>query len=162
LDQGAERARLSSARGASDPGDGVRGRERSAGPRGLSRRGAGRGRVRDPVRLMLETLFDGAPATLPDALAARYGGGLAIAAPRVLLNFVSSVDGVVTLEPPGESGHIVSGGSAADRFVMALLRAFADVVLIGAETYRRAHESLWTSAAAFPEAADDFATLRRA
>lgn len=97
---------------------------------------------------------------LPSGLAVPYGGDLGIGRPRVYANFVSSVDGVVSLREGGESGRIVSGGSEADRFVMALLRASADAVLIGAGTFRRAAGDRWHSDSAFPEAGDLFASLR--
>ncbi len=77
--------------------------------------------------------------------------------PRVYANFVSSVDGVVALPDGGESGSVISGRNEADRFVMALLRASADAVLIGAETFRRASGDLWNADHAYPEAADLFA-----
>ena len=51
--------------------------------------------------------------------------------PRVRMNFVSSADGAVTL---GErSGGL---GGATDRAVMQVLRAMADIVLVGAGTVR--------------------------
>jgi riboflavin biosynthesis pyrimidine reductase len=50
---------------------------------------------------------------------------------HVRANFVASVDGSVTLE--GKSGGL---GNAADRELFHLLRAMADVVLVGAGTAR--------------------------
>ncbi len=97
---------------------------------------------------------------LPPGLADLYGGDFGVARPRVYANFVSSVDGVVSLREGGESGRIVSGGSEADRFVMALLRASADAVLIGAGTFRRAPGDGWHPEHAFPDAGDLFASLR--
>jgi riboflavin biosynthesis pyrimidine reductase len=52
-------------------------------------------------------------------------------APRLRTNFVSSIDGAVTLG--GVSGSL---GGATDRRVMAVLRAMADVILVGAGTVR--------------------------
>jgi len=52
-------------------------------------------------------------------------------ATRVRMNFVSSVDGAVTLG--GRSGAL---GGATDRALMRVLRAMADVVLVGAGTVR--------------------------
>lgn len=51
--------------------------------------------------------------------------------PRVRMNFVSSADGAVTLG--GRSGAL---GGETDRAVMEVLRAMADVVLVGAGTVR--------------------------
>jgi len=112
----------------------------------------------------LERLFEreGLPRFgLPAALAALYGGDFGLARPRLFANFVASVDGVVALPGPGESGAVVSGGSEADRFVMGLLRATADAVLIGAGTFRKAHGDLWHPEAIYPAAGELFADLRR-
>ncbi|HYU63230.1 MAG TPA: dihydrofolate reductase family protein, partial [Verrucomicrobiae bacterium] len=62
---------------------------------------------------------------------------MAIPEGRVYANFVSSIDGIVALEAgTAPSGGIISGRNEADRFVMGLLRAFADAVLVGAGTVR--------------------------
>ena len=50
---------------------------------------------------------------------------------RVRMNFVSSADGAVTLD--GRSGAL---GGDTDRELMQVLRAMADVVLVGAGTVR--------------------------
>ena len=112
----------------------------------------------------LERLFEreGLPRFgLPAALAALYGGDFGLARPRLFANFVASVDGVVALPGPGESGAVVSGGSEADRFVMGLLRATADAVLIGAGTFRKADGDLWHPEAIYPAAGALFADLRQ-
>ena len=69
-----------------------------------------------------------------DALAALYGypHGVAAERPWVRANFVSTLDGAAT-GPDGRSGSINTG---ADREVFALLRALADVVVVGAGTAR--------------------------
>ncbi len=59
------------------------------------------------------------------------------------------------------SSQMISGTSEADRFVMGLLRACAGSVLIGAGTLRAAPDSLWTPAYIYPDAATEFAELRR-
>ncbi|WP_347976229.1 pyrimidine reductase family protein [Microbacterium sp. ProA8] len=51
--------------------------------------------------------------------------------PRVRMNFVSSADGAVTLG--GQSGAL---GGETDRTLMQVLRAMADVVVVGAGTVR--------------------------
>jgi riboflavin biosynthesis pyrimidine reductase len=112
----------------------------------------------------LELLFDGAglPAfSLPAPLERSYGGGFGLGRPVLVANFVASVDGAVALEGSGESGAIISGASAADRFVMGLLRASSDGVLIGASTLRASPTHLWTPARVFSPAAEAFAALRR-
>jgi riboflavin biosynthesis pyrimidine reductase len=112
----------------------------------------------------LELLFartDRPHVGLSASLASMYGGDFGLPRPRVFANFVSSVDGVVALPVGTESGHIVSGNSKADRFVMGLLRACADVVLIGAGTFRKGSGDFWHADRAYPEAAVAFGDLRR-
>jgi 5-amino-6-(5-phosphoribosylamino)uracil reductase len=65
------------------------------------------------------------------ALAAHYAYPDGLTAPYVRVNFVSSVDGAVTVD--GRSGGL---GGPADRRVFAQLRELADVVLVGAGTVR--------------------------
>ena len=111
----------------------------------------------------LELLFEkeGLPSyDLPEGLERLYGGRLGFEAPRQYANFVSSLDGVVALEGVNNSSQMISGKSEADRFVMGLLRACADSVLIGAGTLRAAPDSLWTPAYIYPDAATEFAELR--
>lgn len=111
----------------------------------------------------IERLFERASPSnfkLSARLRTAYGGDFGIDAPRTFANFVSSLDGVAALPIRGESGRVVSGGSEADRFVMALLRASADAIVIGAGTFRRSPGAAWTPAGAFPPLADDFAILR--
>jgi riboflavin biosynthesis pyrimidine reductase len=113
----------------------------------------------------LEVLFESATTglPLPAALAEAYGGVLSLAPDCVVANFVESVDGVVAFpDAKGESGRIVSGGSEADRFLMGLLRACADAVLIGAGTMRAAKDDLWFPESIFPPAAADYARTRAA
>ncbi len=78
-------------------------------------------------------------------------------------NFVSSIDGIVALEAgTAPSGGIISGRNEADRFVMGLLRAFADAVLVGAGTVRaEGGKALWTTEYIFPAAAKAYADLRQ-
>lgn len=88
-------------------------------------------------------------AGLPAALRAMYGGDLTIALrsdrPTVVANFVSTLDGVVAIDPSGRTGGgEISGFAEADRFVMALLRAVADAVIVGAGTVRPAPGHEWT------------------
>ncbi len=99
---------------------------------------------------------------LPPALAVSYGGDFGLTRPRLYANFVSSVDGVVALADAGaESGRVISGDSEPDRFVMALLRACADAVLIGAGTFRHAGGSFWRPESVYPGAVGAFVDLRR-
>jgi riboflavin biosynthesis pyrimidine reductase len=90
-----------------------------------------------------------------------YRGGLHLPARGVYANFVSSIDGVAAERTRPRSSKDISGGDERDRFVMGLLRAAADAVVIGAGTLRAHAEGDWTPAAAFPDAADGYADLRR-
>jgi len=113
----------------------------------------------------LERLYEreGLPAfDLPTDLAEAYGGSLGFTEPRVYANFVATLDGVVALPGLPHSNRIISDSSAADRFVMGLLRACADVVLVGADTMREAPDTLWTAEQAHSPAAALFDALRRA
>jgi riboflavin biosynthesis pyrimidine reductase len=100
---------------------------------------------------------------LPAPLHELYDGGLTIRDGAVYANFVSSIDGIVALEGgSAASGGIISGRNENDRFVMGLLRAFADAVLVGAGTVRaEGGKALWTSGYIFPAAAEAFAALRQ-
>ena len=64
----------------------------------------------------------------------------------MIANFVSTLDGVVAFDTDESSGGgEVSGFFDPDRFVMGLLRAMADVVLVGAGTVRAAPTHEWTA-----------------
>jgi riboflavin biosynthesis pyrimidine reductase len=82
--------------------------------------------------------------------------------PHVFSNFVTTLDGVVSLNSPGHaSGGDISGFSAQDRMVMGLLRAIADVVIIGTGTLGADSRHVWTADAIFPELADEYRRLRK-
>lgn len=100
---------------------------------------------------------------LPWQLAELYDGSLSIPEGSVYANFVSSVDGIVALEGGhAPSGGIISGRNEADRFVMGLLRAFAEAVVVGAGTVRaEGGRALWTPDFIFPAAADAYRELRQ-
>ena len=110
-----------------------------------------------------EVLLEGtAPeAPTPADLAEIYGGPIGFAAPVVYSNFVESLDGVVALEARESSGSVISGHHDGDRFLMALLRACADAVLLGAGTLRATPNHRWVAEAVFPDLAVSFAELRR-
>lgn len=113
---------------------------------------------------LLEPLLEAADAVsgrLPEALAELYGGQLELRRPLLYANFVTSIDGVTAVHPSAEGqGSLISGGADADRFLMGLLRAFADVVLIGAGTLRAEPRHRWTAARAYSPAAAGYAELR--
>ncbi len=98
---------------------------------------------------------------LPEELTTSYGGGLGFASSCVFANFVASLDGVVALKGDTESGQIISGRNPADRFVMGLLRACADAVVVGAGTFRKSSGHLWYPDRIYPGAAAIFADARQ-
>lgn len=111
----------------------------------------------------LELLYEpaGLPAfDLPVELGRLYPGSLGFPADSLFANFVSTVDGVVSLPGVPLANRIIADASEADRFVMGLLRACADVVLIGSGTLKGSPLSDWTPDAVFPAAAADFRELR--
>ena len=127
-------------------------------------RGAPRGI--EPIRALSEmpTVATGRTCAIP-ALVDMYDGPLTIPLrddrPTVIANFVQTIDGVVTLDPDGREGSgAVSGFSPTDRSVMGLLRAMAEVVLVGAGTVRASRGSGWGPGGVYPPAAAAFCELR--
>ena len=82
--------------------------------------------------------------------------------PYVISNFVSTLDGVVSLGLPGKSGGgPISGFNQHDRALMGLLRAVSAAVVVGAGTLRAVPMHLWTAEYVFPELRDAFQAVRR-
>jgi riboflavin biosynthesis pyrimidine reductase len=114
----------------------------------------------EPLRVLDEQA--GLPRLeLPAELERLYGGTLGFGGPRVFANFVETIDGVVAMPDIERSNAIVSDESEADRFVMGLLRAVADVVVVGSGTMLAAPKGTWRAGKVFPAATDAFAELRR-
>jgi riboflavin biosynthesis pyrimidine reductase len=86
-----------------------------------------------PVRRLLPDPTELVPSQLASAYAdprrARHDGR-----PWVVVNMIASADGATTVE--GVSGGL---GGPGDRTVFSVLRALADVVLVGASTVRTEH-----------------------
>lgn len=111
----------------------------------------------------LELLYERADLPrfdLPAALLEKFRGCLGFERPRLFANFVSSLDGVVALPVEGDSGPIISEHSQTDRFVMGMLRACAEAVIVGAETFRKATGHIWSAEAIYPPAAQHYAEAR--
>jgi riboflavin biosynthesis pyrimidine reductase len=96
---------------------------------------------------------------LPPGLKELYDGDLRFRKspaqrPFVIANFVSTLDGVASYEIKGQAGgSTVSGSDTADGFIMGLLRASADAVIVGARTVQDASpEGLWTPEYTYPDA----------
>jgi riboflavin biosynthesis pyrimidine reductase len=117
-----------------------------------------------------ELLFDGAVDPGPDLPASFrdvYPGSwrLPPPAPRpyVYVNFVLSRDGRVSFNEPGHmSGVDVAGFDGHDRWLMGLLRARADAILMGDNTLRIEPDHVWTAEFIHPGDAAAFTSLRAA
>jgi riboflavin biosynthesis pyrimidine reductase len=115
----------------------------------------------------LASLYDvdrGGDLLLPPELSALYGR-LQFpphpGRPYVVANFVSSLDGIVSLDTRGRAGGgPISGHNQHDHMVMGLLRAVADVVLVGAGTLRSVPAHVWTAPHIYPELAGPYQALR--
>ena len=122
-----------------------------------------------PALAPLETLYEagrGKALPLPPRLARLYGRlrmPLVRARPHVISNFVTTLDGVVSLNEKGHaSGGDISGFSAQDRMVMGLLRAIADVVIVGSGTLGVDRRHVWTAERIYPGLAGEYRRLRAA
>jgi len=97
---------------------------------------------------------------LPRELNRLLGGDLGFDDTCLYANFVSTLDGVVAIPSIPRSNDVISAGSDADRFLMGVLRAFADVVLIGAGTLRASPQGMWRPEKVYPPAGEAFSELR--
>jgi riboflavin biosynthesis pyrimidine reductase len=118
-----------------------------------------------PLETLLQTQ-SGRALPLPPRLSRLYGD-FRLSAPRarayVFSNFVSTMDGVVSLRTAGhEAGGDISGFSIEDRMVMGLLRAVADVIIVGSGTLAADSRTVWTPEAICPELAGAYRRLRSA
>ena len=141
--------------------------EAGVGPRpGLpqARRGAGArvnpGAAHEP----LELLWARDPVVAPRHPAEEaYGSAVTFPGdrPHVFANFVQTIDGVVAFgERGGWNASRISMDSEIDRRVMALLRAQADAIVIGAGTFRTAHNHQWSPGGLVPGEAGSYDELR--
>jgi riboflavin biosynthesis pyrimidine reductase len=119
------------------------------------------------VRTLVDCDKQYAESTLPSELREMYDGNLRFRAssagrPYVIANFVSTLDGVISYQIKGDSGgSAISGSDPADRFIMGLLRASADAIMIGAGTLQDVSaNSLWTPEYVYPDAKRLYAEYR--
>lgn len=106
----------------------------------------------------------GARLALAPELDALYGP-LAFPAhpgrPYVIANFVTTLDGVVTLGAPRHSGGgDISGKNQHDRLLMGILRAVADIVVVAAGTLRAEPFHIWTAETIAPQFGAAYAQTR--
>jgi riboflavin biosynthesis pyrimidine reductase len=119
------------------------------------------------VRTLIDSDKTNVESALPQKLRELYDGDLRFrpspaARPFVIANFVSTLDGVVSYEIKDKSGgSTISGSDPADRFIMGLLRASADAIVVGAGTLRDVSaKSLWTPEYVYPDAKQLYAEYR--
>jgi riboflavin biosynthesis pyrimidine reductase len=119
--------------------------------------------ILSPLKTLFETKH-GRALQLTLKLRRLYGNlRMSQAGPRqhVFSNFVTTLDGVVSLQTQGHAGGgDISGFSDQDRMVMGLLRAIADVVIVGSGTLEADPRHVWTPDVIYPELTDDYRSLR--
>ncbi|WP_299643344.1 RibD family protein [uncultured Chloroflexus sp.] len=101
-----------------------------------------------PFTLLFEEEPNHGPG-LPPELRAIYSGDWRLPTipahrPAVWTNFVISHDGRIAFNQPGwNSGNAISRNSRHDHWLMELVRARADAILVGAATLRAARRHRW-------------------
>ncbi len=113
----------------------------------------------EPIRTVVERDHGPTTPVLPAGLRELYDGDLHFPAapdrrPYVIGNFVSTLDGVVSFQIEGHSGgSTISGSDQGDRFIMGLLRASVDAVMVGSRTVHDvSSKHLWIPAFTYPQA----------
>ena len=122
----------------------------------------------EPIRTLFETVAaEPSETVLPDDLRARYDGDLSFPTapqtrPYFIANFVSTLDGVVSFHLPGQSdGSQISGSNQEDKFIMGLLRASADAVMVGSGTLQASGpQGSWLPESVYPAAKDLYQRYR--
>jgi riboflavin biosynthesis pyrimidine reductase len=114
----------------------------------------------------LELLWSREPVDPPrHEVEAVYGSALELSdrRPWLLANFVQTTDGVVVFgERGGWNAGTIGMGSKPDLRLMALLRARADAIVIGAGTFRVARTHQWSPGGLVPEDAPALDAYRAA
>jgi riboflavin biosynthesis pyrimidine reductase len=115
----------------------------------------------------LDTLYDagrGDDLPLPVELARLYGSLRFPPHPHqpyIIGNFVTTLDGVVSLQVAGHTGGgDISGFNPHDQMVMGLLRAAADAVIVGAGTLRASPQHLWIAEHTYRALSDVYRSFR--
>ena len=122
----------------------------------------------EPIRTLFDHAVSPGDPISPSELRRYYDGDLQFSSaleerPHVIGNFVSTLDGVVSYAIPGQAGGgQISGHDEADRFIMGLLRASADAVMVGAGTlHATAPDHLWIPEYMYPKAAEAYRIYRQ-
>lgn len=124
-----------------------------------------------PPPMKITTIFERmttltAENLLPETLRDFYDGKLAFSSqpngrPLIIGNFVQTLDGIVSFKIPHQSGGgVISGRNEEDRFIMALLRACADAVIVARGTLHEDPGHVWTPEFMYPSMAEHFVELR--
>ncbi len=121
----------------------------------------------DAIRTLLDRQPVVSPPILPEDLRKLYDGDLqfsATARTYVIANFAATLDGVVSYKIPGKSGGAeITCRNAGDHFIMGLLRASADAVLVGSGTFGEVSPlHLWIPEYIYPEMAHVYQSYRGA
>ena len=119
------------------------------------------------IRTLVDRDQNKSKPVLPPGLRDLYDGDLHFQTlpterPYVFANFVSTLDGAVSYAIKGQaSGSVISGSDPADHFIMGLLRASADAIMVGARTvHDTGLQSLWTAESIYPDAKQLYAEYR--
>jgi riboflavin biosynthesis pyrimidine reductase len=114
----------------------------------------------EPFALLYED--EGLPTlALPDELRRVYRGEFGLPGRCLVANFVSTLDGVVAIPSLRRSNRLISDHSTGDQFVMGLLRACADAVLVGSGTLIGSPKARWRPEDPHPPTAPALQALRR-
>jgi riboflavin biosynthesis pyrimidine reductase len=123
----------------------------------------------EPIRTLFNAEPEPVSPVLPERLHTQYDGDLQFppipyGRPYVIANFVSTLDGVVSFNIPGQSGGAsISGSNEGDRFIMGLLRAAVDAVVVGTGTVDAvSREHVWIAEFIYPAASGLFNRYRQA
>ena len=122
----------------------------------------------EPIRTLFATQpTEPSEVVLPEGLRSRYDGNLSFPSapetrPYCVANFVSTLDGVVSFNIPGQSeGAQISKSNEEDRFIMGLLRASADAVVVGSGTLHAVGpQGSWLPESVYPAAKDLYQKYR--
>src|SRR6202012_3580609 len=122
----------------------------------------------EPIRTLFATQpTKGSGTALPEGLHVRYDGNLSFPPapeerPYGIANFVSTLDGVVSFNVPGQSeGAQISNSNEQDRFIMGLLRASVDAVVIGSGPLQAVGpQGSWLPESVYPAAKDLYQQYR--
>ena len=115
-----------------------------------------------PAPHLVEVLSDSESAPPRCRLEEEYGAALVLGANRVAVNFVSTIDGVTSFGLNDDDSRAIGGGVPADRLLMAMLRAVAGVIVVGAGTLRATLHHQWAPQTLAPDRSADLAELRAA